>query len=170
MSSPASRSFLVFRGVVWSAGFVLTWTWLASVVRPLDARLGGPLPPWLRPPGLAIGLAGAALAGWCIATFLARGRGTPAPFDPPREFVASGPYRFVRNPMYLGGAGALLGGGLFLGSPAIALLAGAFLLLMHLVVVLYEEPGLVRRFGASYERYRRRVPRWWPRTAPEPGA
>ena len=85
---------------------------------------------------IRLALAGTlALAGGCIATFLGRGRGTPAPFDPPRTFVASGPYRWVRNPMYLGAAAAILGAGLVVGSPAIVLLAPAFLLLMHVIVI-----------------------------------
>ena len=158
---------MIARGLVWAVAFVLSWTGVAGAVRALDPRLGGELPAWLRLPGAAIGLAGAALAAWSVGTFLVRGRGTPAPFDPPREFVASGPYRFVRNPMYVGAVGGLLGAGLFLGSPAIAWLALVFLVIMHLVVVLYEEPGLARRFGASYERYRQRVARWKPRIPAE---
>ena len=88
------------------------------------------------------------------------GRGTPAPFDPPREFVVSGPYRFVRNPMYLGAAAVILGAGFILSSPSIAGLAFAFLLIMHLFAVLLEEPTLAAKFGAGYEQYRASVSRW----------
>jgi protein-S-isoprenylcysteine O-methyltransferase Ste14 len=110
--------------------------------------------------GFVLACAGALLAGLCIATFAIKGRGTPAPFDAPREFVASDPYRYVRNPMYVGAAAVILGAGLWLASPAIVLLALAFLVIMHLFVVLYEEPALADRFGASYQRYRSSVHRW----------
>lgn len=74
-----------------------------------------------------------------------------------------GPYRFVRNPMYLGGFLILLGFGLVRRSPAITLFAFAWLLLVHLAVVALEEPDLRRKFGESYDDYRRGVPRWLPR-------
>jgi protein-S-isoprenylcysteine O-methyltransferase Ste14 len=63
--------------------------------------------------GMVIGAAGAALALWCIFTFASIGKGTPAPFDPPRRLVVQGPYRFVRNPMYIGASLALAGSALF---------------------------------------------------------
>ena len=164
--SLAGRAFTVARGVVYSTLFVWLWAWIAASVRPYDARIAVTLPAWLRPVGWVIAIAGAFLAALCIATFVTRGRGTPAPFDAPREFVASGPYRWVRNPMYVGAAAVLLGAGLVLSSPAIVLLAFAFLLTMHLFVVLYEEPTLARRFGPSYERYRATVRRWLVRRPP----
>ena len=66
----------------------------------------------------------------------------------------------LRDPMYLGAAAVILGTGLILSSPSVALLAVAFLLVMHLVVVVYEEPALESRFGAAYRRYKSSVPRW----------
>ena len=140
--------------------FVWLWVWIAGSVRSFDGRIPVTLPPGLRPLGFALAGFGALLAGACVATFVTRGRGTPAPFDPPREFVASGPYRYVRNPMYVGAAAAMLGAGLALSSPSIVMLAAAFVLLMHLFVVLYEEPALARKFGGPYERYRSTVHRW----------
>jgi len=160
MASLLLKSFTILRGLVYSAGFIWLWTWLALSVRSFDARLPVSLPLWLRPPGVVLALAGALLAGTCIATFLTRGRGTPAPFDPPREFVASGPYRYVRNPMYVGAAAVILGAGLAVSSPSLALLALAFLLITHLFVIVYEEPTLADKFGASYQQYRSSVHRW----------
>ncbi len=158
--SPFARTFTIVRGLIYSAAFVWLWTWLAMSARLLDPRLSFGLPGWLRPLGVVLAVAGAALAGTCIATFVTRGRGTPLPLDPPREFVASGPYRYVRNPMYVGGAAVILGAGLALASPSMVMLALAFLLIMHLFVVVLEEPALADRFGSSYQQYRASVGRW----------
>ena len=167
MTSLPVRAFTVLRSAIYSAAFIWLWTWLAMVSRRYDDRIPVALPVWLRPVGLALAAAGAVIAATCIATFAIRGRGTPAPFDPPREFVASGPYRYVRNPMYVGAAAVILGGGLAVSSPAIALLAVGFVAVMHLFVVVHEEPALTREFGASYQQYRSSVHRWliWPRRA-----
>jgi protein-S-isoprenylcysteine O-methyltransferase Ste14 len=132
-------------------------------VQRYDERLPFAVPSSLRVAGIVVGVAGALLAASSIVTFIWRGRGTPAPFDPPRDFVASGPYRYTRNPMYLGAAAVLLGAGLIVASPAIVVLAGFFLLVTHFFVLLYEEPTLTSRFGESYQRYRATVNRWWPR-------
>jgi protein-S-isoprenylcysteine O-methyltransferase Ste14 len=119
--------------------------------------------------GMLVGAAGAALALWCIATFVVVGRGTPAPFDPPRRLVVVGPYRWVRNPMYLGAGLALAGAALFYQSWPLLGYTGAFLLVMYLFVVFYEEPALRASFGTPYLQYCKRVRRWWP-WAPPSGA
>ena len=113
--------------------------------------------------GMVIGAAGAAVALWCIFTFASIGRGTPAPFDPPRRLVIQGPYRFVRNPMYIGSVLALSGAALFYESLPLLGYAGLFLLATHFFVVWYEEPALRRTFGQEYEAYCQQVRRWWPR-------
>jgi protein-S-isoprenylcysteine O-methyltransferase Ste14 len=113
--------------------------------------------------GMLLGACGAALAGTCILTFVFVGRGTPAPFDPPRRLVVRGPYRFVRNPMYLSAGLAMAGAALFYQSLPLLGYAGSFLVIMHLVVVFYEEPTLRRTFESDYEMYCRRVGRWWPK-------
>ncbi|MGH7177394.1 MAG: methyltransferase family protein [Tepidisphaeraceae bacterium] len=112
--------------------------------------------------GMVIGAAGAAVALWCIFAFAWIGKGTPFPLDPPRRLVIRGPYRFVRNPMYIGAALALSGAAVFYGSLPLWCYAGFFLLAMHLFVVAYEEPTLRRTFGQEYEAYSRQVRRWWP--------
>jgi protein-S-isoprenylcysteine O-methyltransferase Ste14 len=118
--------------------------------------------------GAIVAAGGGLLALWCIATFASVGRGTPAPFDPPRRLVAAGPYAVVRNPMYVGAGLALGGAALFYQSLALLAYAAVFLVAAHLFVVLYEEPALRRSFGADYEAYCRRVGRWWPRPGRDP--
>lgn len=112
--------------------------------------------------GIAIGAAGAALALACILTFVFVGKGTPAPFDPPRTLVIRGPYRWLRNPMYVGAGLALTGAAVFYGSLALAAYLGLFLLVTHIFVVSYEEPTLRQMFGSEYDAYCQRVHRWWP--------
>lgn len=165
MTPSLSKAFIVVRGLIYSSAFIFLWVWLAASIRRLDSRLILEIPAWLQPIGWLLALAGALLTALCIGTFVTRGRGTPAPFDPPREFVASGPYRYVRNPMYIGAAGVILGAGLVLSSPSIVLLTLPFLAVMHLFVVLHEEQALTERFGDSYLRYKSAVHRWlirWP--------
>lgn len=115
--------------------------------------------------GLLLVAAGGGLALWCVLAFALMGRGTPAPFDPPRRLVVEGPYRFVRNPMYVGAAVAPAGA-LFFVSATLAAFAALIVLIAHLVVVVYEEPTLRRTFGPEYEAYCRRVRRWLPRRSP----
>jgi len=158
-----SRFFIAIRALLWASGFVALWTWAALRVRDLDVAAGRYLPFVGVFPGLVIALLGAALALSCVVAFVVRGAGTPAPFDAPRTFVAVGPYRWVRNPMYVGAFGVLAGCGLAFRSPSVVALGFAAIALAHAFVVLLEEPGLERRFGESYREYRRRTNRWLPR-------
>jgi len=113
--------------------------------------------------GMVVAVGGGAIALWCILSFAVVGRGTPAPFDPPRRLVVRGPYAVVRNPMYIGAGLALGGASLFYQSlPLLGYTAG-FFLVTHLFIVLYEEPTLRHTFGTDYESYCREVRRWWPR-------
>ena len=116
--------------------------------------------------GLAIAALGAALAVWCVFTFAFVGRGTPAPFDPPRLLVERGPYRFIRNPMYAGATLAFAGAALVYRSPALLGFCAGFMVVCHAFVLLYEEPALRRRFGGAYIAYCGRVRRWGPRRRP----
>lgn len=105
-------------------------------------------------------LGGVAFGAWSVLLFGTEGRGTLAPIDPPTRFVARGPYRFTRNPMYVGVTCWLLSLAAFTGSRAVLLYGVILPLVFHTFVVLVEEPGLSRTFGAPYDEYRRRVPRW----------
>ena len=155
--------FIALRAVVFASAFVLLWGWLALRIRTLDRSVGLMLPARTAMPGIIVIMVGGILALTCIGMFVVRGRGTPAIFDAPRVFVAVGPYRYVRNPMYIGGWLVLSGFGLYQRSVSILLFGALCLVLVHLFVVFFEEPGLRRRFGASYGDYCNAVPRWIPR-------
>src|SRR5262249_31707522 len=77
----------------------------------------------------------------------------------------SGPYRFVRNPMYLAILSILIGEALFFQSRTLGWMAAGIGVGFHFFVVIYEEPALKERFGPSYERYYSEVSRWLPRVA-----
>ena len=155
--------FVLFRAITYAALFIglvliylpaqlLSWS---GIVRPEAIGVQ-------QVAGMVIGAAGAVIALWCIFTFASVGRGTPAPFDPPRRLVIRGPYRFVRNPMYIGAGLALAGATLFYESLPLLSYTGIFFLIAHLFVVRYEEPTLRRTFGQEYEAYCGRVRRWRP--------
>jgi protein-S-isoprenylcysteine O-methyltransferase Ste14 len=98
----------------------------------------------------------------CLWEFAHRGRGIPAPIDHPKELVVSGLYRYVRNPMYVGVMLFLIGEAIFLRYMGMLVYAFAWLAIVHLNVLLYEEPNLRRKFGGSYDRYTAAVRRWLP--------
>src|SRR6266851_3990379 len=124
------------------------------------------VPYWVLGRGARLELRGAAGAGGLLVVagvalyltcafwgFALRGKGTPAPFDPPTKLVVEGPYHVVRNPMYWSVACVMLGEALAFRSVALA----------ALFVMIFEEPTLRHEFGAEYEAYCQRVPRWIPR-------
>ena len=116
--------------------------------------------------GVALLAAGLALFLACVLRFSIEGRGTLAPWDPPRRLVVRGPYRFVRNPMITGVAFVLLGEALLLRSLPHLVWAGCFIAANAIYIPLFEEPGLEDRFGDDYRRYRANVPRLVPRLRP----
>ena len=154
---------VALRALVYMTGFLFFFGWLALRVRSLDRFLQITLPAGLEIFGIALMVGGGVLGLACVGTFIVRGKGTPAPFDAPREFVAVGPYRYVRNPMYVGGLFLLAGLGFYERSISILLMALLLLLVVHLLVVFYEEPTLRKSFGASYEKYCESTRRWLPR-------
>jgi protein-S-isoprenylcysteine O-methyltransferase Ste14 len=110
--------------------------------------------------GVPLLLVGCLVLGWCVRDFFVNGRGTLAPWDPPRALVRNGLYRVSRNPMYIGVlfivAGWAVGFRSWVLAGYLVVLAVGF----HLRVLLYEEPWLARAFGAEWSAYRARVPRW----------
>jgi protein-S-isoprenylcysteine O-methyltransferase Ste14 len=162
-SRPVKRSRL--RTITGSVGFVFLGgpMIVAGIVPWLltrwDGEQGSAL---LKALGIVVLLIGGALVIETTARFALQGRGTPAPWAPPERFVERGSYRFVRSPMYLGVILLILAQALLLGREILYAWAAVAWLIFELSLVTWEEPGLSRRFGASYDDYRRRVRRWIP--------
>jgi len=112
---------------------------------------------------LAVGIVGASLVVWVSYVFVTKGGGTPIPLDPPRHFVAEGPFRYVRNPMYVGALLILAAEGLLFRSGWVLLYAIGLWGILHTFVLVAEEPQLERRFGDTYRAYMRSTSRWIPR-------
>jgi len=116
--------------------------------------------------GLLFLIVGFGLFTWCLSLFAKVGQGTLAPWDPTRNLVAVGPYRYVRNPMISGVALLLIGQAFFWVSWAVGIWAGLFIVINHVYFIFSEEPGLEKRFGEPYRIYKKNVPRWVPRLRP----
>jgi protein-S-isoprenylcysteine O-methyltransferase Ste14 len=145
---------------------VLIPLWLAR--RNGIALAAGTTPPVLgqQVAGLALLALGGVLFVASLQRFATEGRGTLAPWDPPRRLVVRGPYRFVRNPMISGVVMVLFGEAMVLRSRPHLLWALIFLGINAVYIPLLEEPVLAARFGADYQKYRRHVPRLVPRLRP----
>jgi len=159
----ARKLFAVFRTAIVAPLFISIWTWF------LPRWFGGPNAfDGQRPAAWIVVALGAAIALPCMWQFAWRGLGTPLPLDPPRKLVVSGPYRFVRNPMYVGMMVVIIGLGLVFPNITRGMLieAAAFWGAAALVVLAFEEPVLRSMFDGDYEQYRAAVPRWIPRLAP----
>jgi len=125
---------------------------------PLFRMIGGLL--------LALGLVGLLDS---FVRFAVQGGGTPAPVFPTRHLVATGLYRYVRNPMYVAVVSTILGQALIFGNVGLLEYGGLIWLLFHLFVLIYEEPTLWASFGSEYETFCAAVPRWIPRLSPWKG-
>jgi len=123
-------------------------------------QIGTGILAWLAFPFWGMGMI---ILLWCFRDFIVKGRGTPAPIDPPKELVVDGFYRHVRNPMYVGVILILAGHILWFKTVWLAVYTVVIFLVVHSFVTLYEEPTLKRKFGAAYEHYCRSVPRWIPK-------
>jgi protein-S-isoprenylcysteine O-methyltransferase Ste14 len=116
--------------------------------------------------GLALFIVALRLWLETVRLFAAVGKGTLAPWDPTQRLVVQGPYRRVRNPMISAVAFILAAEAIAFGSVPIGIWFAIFATVNAIYIPLGEEPGLARRFGEDYERYRRAVPRWIPRRTP----
>ncbi len=115
--------------------------------------------PWHHT-GWAVVALGSLLLLWCVRDFFVSGRGTLAPWDPPRELVVSGPYRWSRNPMYIAVLIVLLGWHLLFQSLALFGYLAVVGLSFHLRILLHEEPFLAEAHPAEWSAYKAKVPRW----------
>jgi protein-S-isoprenylcysteine O-methyltransferase Ste14 len=155
-------SVLVLPGTV----IVVIPLWL---VRSSETTVAAPT----TPAGIATALTGAAFLIIGVLLFVAsllrfagEGRGTLAPWDPPRRLVVNGPYRYVRNPMISGVIFILIAEAFLLRSWRHAEWAVVFAAINAVYIPLLEEPMLERRFGDEYRRYTHHVPRLVPRLRP----
>jgi len=155
--------FVLMRAITYATLFIgLVLVYLPSRLLALAGISRPPTLEWPQLTGIVLCCLGAALALWCVGAFAWLGKGTPAPFDPPRRLVIRGPYHFVRNPMYIGAATALAGAALYFTSLSLLAFVCGFLLVTHLFVLFYEEPTLRRNFGPDYVAYCAHVDRWRP--------
>ena len=146
---------LLFSVVVPGLGAVLVPWWI------LSRGYATPTPiAWAAASVIAVGVA---LYVVCVRAFAIVGRGTPGPWDAPRRLVAVGPYRWVRNPIYIAAILVVVGEAWVFRSIALLAYAGAMAVVFHLFVVGYEERTLHHRFGGVYAEYVRTVSRWIPR-------
>jgi protein-S-isoprenylcysteine O-methyltransferase Ste14 len=145
---------------------LLVPSWIAQRYHIVFRAGGGTAAVLLQLAGGAAVLIGVFLFGASLWRFATDGRGTLAPWDPPRLLVVNGPYQYVRNPMISGVLFIITGEALLLLSLAHAAWA-AFFLAVNLVYIRFvEEPQLARRFGPGYDIYRQSVPRFVPRLRP----
>jgi len=111
-------------------------------------------------PAVVLLCLGTLLLLWCVREFYVAGRGTLAPWDPPKHLVTSGPYRFSRNPIYVGVVTILAAWCTLWGSRTLIIYSVLVMIGFHVWVILFEEPWAARRFRSQWDAYRARVPRW----------
>jgi protein-S-isoprenylcysteine O-methyltransferase Ste14 len=114
----------------------------------------------VHPAGLLPLLGGSFALLWCVRDFHVAGKGTLAPWSPPRHLVTSGLYRFSRNPMYVAVLAMLLGWSWAFAHSGLAIYAACVALAFELRVVFGEEPWLARAHGVQWSAYAAQVPRW----------
>ena len=150
MNTLLFRSVIAFLALPGTVAFIVPlWIGTSGVARPAFNLFCLPL--------LSVGIL---LLLWCVRDFYVAGRGTLAPWSPPKRLVIIGLYRFSRNPMYVAVISILLSWAIGFGSLVLTLYAVVVGILFHLRVILHEEPWLEREFGEEWRRYRDDVPRW----------
>lgn len=125
---------------------------------------GASYPLAVRLLGVVLIAAGGIVVAWAFAQSATEGVGIPVPGEPnSRRLSTGGPFRYVRNPLYVGSVTIMTGEAVLLSRPGLLIHAAAFLAITLALAHWYEDPALARRFGAEFEAYRKRVPGWFPR-------
>lgn len=143
----ALAAFLILPGVV--AGLI---PWLLAAPNLRRGQV------W-RPGLIVIGI-GLVILLWCVRDFYVAGKGTLAPWDPPKHLVQVGLYQYTRNPMYLGVLTIVTGWALLARSRSLIAYLIVVAVMFHARVVFFEEPWLAQTFGEEWPRYKARIPRW----------
>lgn len=138
--------------------FTYYFPWQLASLQPGAATIG-----IVRGLAVPLWLTGTLLILSCSIDIIRKGRGTPAHLDPPKTLLVTGPYRYVRNPIYLGSLSVQLGTILWFGSVLLIPYFLLFIIAYQILIVFFEEPALHRMFGAAYDQYVKEVPRWIPR-------
>ena len=158
---PASAGWNVCKTLVQTIGFWSFFLWLLPWgIVGIEGRVVSGLPPppaWMTFGGAALFLLAGSLSLSSGVIMALRGCGTPMPNDCPRELVVAGPYRYVRNPMAVGGITQGVAVGLMRGSPSVVVYAVLGAIVWHVLVRPWEETDLELRFGEPYLRYRSAV-------------
>jgi protein-S-isoprenylcysteine O-methyltransferase Ste14 len=115
----------------------------------------------LRPIGWVVVGVGVIVLIATIREFYVAGRGTLAPWAPPRRLVVTGLYRISRNPMYVGVVLILAGWAIGFRSWPLVVYTTVMTAIFHVRILLHEEPFLARTHGEAWRAYRARVPRWF---------
>ena len=139
---------------------------IVAFLIPLVALTPGGIQPF-DPRALVLLVPGILLLVWCGVEFYRSGKGTLAPWTPPRQLVVSGLYRFSRNPMYISVVLILWGWALGFRTRGSVLYAAGMMVVFCVRVLLFEEPWLAETHGDAWRAYKARVPRWigWRRMA-----
>ena len=161
MKQRGEKYFLIVKTLV----FLILIPGTVTVVIPYMIVKNSPLRTIIQPLfphnlGLVPLLAGLTICLWCFWDFINKGEGTPSPFDPPKQLVTVGLYRYVRNPMYIGIVLMIFGETVICSSVPLTLYLIVLIVIFHIRVVYYEEPNLRSEFGEKYDDYLISVPRW----------
>ena len=151
----------LLRSILHNIGVVIVGLVVASLGTKVDSLLGVSsfVSRLAGMPGLLLLAIGFLVRVWATVYFYAN-RMRVISLEPQRTLITSGPFRFSRNPLYLGGnVFIFFGAALLFGSPT-ALVATALHIPLVDLFIRREEAQLEREFGEEWRSYKKRVRRW----------